>query len=391
MPGPSRGVGAHAGARIRVGLLFGGRSPEHEISITSAASIAREADPTRLEIVPVYIDRDGRWFRLRDLAALASLAGHVVAAREIRSLPARRVLLEAAAGASLVAAESAGAEVGADGAKEPVDLLFPALHGQGGEDGSIQGLARLADLPVVGSGVLGSALGMDKISTKRIASEIGIPVAPYVVFTRHDWARRREEIRRRILSALPLPLFVKPAETGSSVGISKVKTADDLESAVEDAARFGHRILAEMGIDGRELEVAVLGNDEPEASVVGEILPGREFYDYAAKYFDQSSRTVVPADIPGQVSDAIREHAIRIFLALDLAGMARVDFFLDRRDSSIYLNEVNTIPGFTPISMYPMLWQASGISYPDLLTRLVELALERHRQTRVELEPPGVG
>jgi D-alanine-D-alanine ligase len=299
-------------------------------------------------------------------------------------MPRREVLLSAAA-TTLVPVARAGGDPGS----EPIDVLFPALHGQGGEDGSIQGLARLADLPCVGAGILGSALGMDKVSAKRLAATHGLPVVPFVEFTRADWDRAADEIRDEVVEKLTFPVFVKPSGAGSSVGITKVTDRAGLSDAVREAARYDYRMLVEQGIVARELEVAVLGNDEPQASVVGEIVPGREFYDYRDKYLQEGSRAIIPAEIPRQLEDAVRGMAIRAFRALDIAGMARVDFLLDRGNGDIYFNEVNTIPGFTPISMYPMLWQASGVSYRDLITRLVDLAIERHGATRVETRAPG--
>jgi D-alanine-D-alanine ligase len=391
--------------KIRLGLLFGGRSPEHEISITTAASIAKEADPERIEIVPVYISREGRWLQLAGSKPLAELAGRLVDERQIGPIQRREVLLSGAAGGGLVAIRGsedgagAGVTIGRDAltaanAQEPnpapIDVLFPALHGQGGEDGSVQGLARLAGIPCVGAGILGSALGMDKVSMKRIASSIGIPIPQYVAFTREDWQRNPSWIRAEIEEHLNLPVFVKPSGAGSSVGITKVHDLAKLDAAVRDAARYDYRILVEEGIDARELEVALLGNADPQASVVGEIVPGGEFYDYHAKYIDDTSQAVIPAEIPKETAETVRVMAARIFRALDLAGMARADFLLDRRTGIVYFNEVNTIPGFTPISMYPMLWEASGIGYRDLITRLVELAIEQHRSTQVETIAPKV-
>lgn len=385
-----------ANRRIRVGLLFGGRSPEHEVSITTAASIAREADPGRIEIVPIWITREGRWVQLRGAADLAALSGHLAAEKEVRRLGEREVLLSGAATAALVpvaaAADSATSpsRTSEGFSPAPIDVLFPAIHGHGGEDGSVQGLARLANVPCVGAGILGSALGMDKISMKRIARTEGIPTPAFVAFTRVEWEERGDGIRADIERTLDFPLFVKPSQAGSSVGITKVAAMAGLAAAVAEAARFDYRILVEQGIDARELEVALLGNDDPKASVVGEIIPSREFYDYRDKYIEEGSRVAIPADIPHETAEEARSLAVRAFLALDLAGMARADFLLDRRNGKLYFNEVNTIPGFTPISMYPSLWEASGISYRELITRLVDLAIERHRATRVETTLPGV-
>jgi D-alanine-D-alanine ligase len=371
--------------KIRVGLLFGGRSPEHEISITTAASIAKEADAERLEIVPIWLTREGRWLELRDPAALAALAGRLLGEGELGPMPRREVLLSAASTALVPTGRSCE-----DTASAPIDVLFPALHGQGGEDGSIQGLARLADIPCVGAGILGSALGMDKISMKRVAATHQLPVVDFMEFTRSEWEDDAAGIIEEIESELKFPVFVKPSGAGSSVGITKVREAGELPAAVSCAAIYDYRILVEQGIDARELEVAALGNENPQASVVGEIIPGREFYDYRDKYLQEGSQAVIPADIPPELSEAVRGMAIRAFRALDISGMARVDFLLDRGNGDLYFNEVNTIPGFTPISMYPMLWQASGVGYRDLITRLIELAIERHGQTRVETRAPQV-
>jgi len=371
-----------AATRYRIGLLFGGRSPEHEISITTAASIAKEADPTRIDVVPIYISREGRWLRLAGSGPLALLAGRLATEQDIADLKRQEVILSGADRASLVSVEDRRAD------PERIDALFPALHGQGGEDGSVQGLARLADLPCVGAGILGSALGMDKVSMKRIAASEGIPVPSFVGFTREEWAGKSAAIRDAIWGKLQPPVFVKPSGAGSSVGITKVGRPSDLDDAVREAGRYDYRLIVEQGIDGREMEVGLLGNDEPEASVVGEIIPSREFYDYRDKYYEEASRVVIPADIPREIADRIRGHAIAAFRALDLSGMARADFLLERETGAIYFNEVNTIPGFTPISMYPMLWRASGVTYRDLITRLVELAVGRHRSTRVEAKPP---
>jgi D-alanine-D-alanine ligase len=371
--------------RIRVGLLFGGRSPEHEISITTAASIAAAADPDRLEIVPIYISREGSWMQLRGSEELARLSGHMAGDHEIDRLPRDEVLLRASGSPELVPIAGAGASAA------PIDVLFPALHGQGGEDGSVQGLASLAGLPCVGAGILGSSLGMDKIAMKRIAEAHGVLIPPFVAFTRAQWDRTPEPILEEISSKLTLPAFVKPSGAGSSVGITKLESSERLDTAIREAARYDYRLLVEQGIDARELEVAVLGNEEPEVSVVGEIIPVGEFYDYRGKYIDEGSKPVIPADVPANVAEEVRTVAAKMFRALDIAGMARADFLLSRKDGRVYFNEVNTIPGFTPISMYPMLWEASGLSYRDLITRLVELAIERHDATRVETRPPYFG
>lgn len=369
--------------RVRVGLLFGGRSPEHEVSITTAASIAAAADPDRLEIIPIYISREGTWLRLRGSEEFARLAGQFVGDQVITRLPRDEVVLRGSDTPGLVPIAGAG-DMAA-----PIDVLFPALHGHGGEDGSVQGLASLVDLPCVGAGILGSSLGMDKIATKRIAEAHAVRIPPFVAFTRARWNAKPDPIREEVTSKLTMPIFVKPSGAGSSVGITKLDSLDRLDPAIADAARYDYRLLVEQGIDARELEVAVLGNDEPETSVVGEIVPIGEFYDYRGKYVDEGSKLIIPAEIPQQISEEIRTLAVKMFLALDLSGMARADFLLSRAGGELYFNEVNTIPGFTPISMYPRLWEASGVGYRDLISRLVELAIERHAATRVEVQPPN--
>ncbi|MDM7914010.1 MAG: D-alanine--D-alanine ligase family protein [Candidatus Eisenbacteria bacterium] len=380
--------------KYRVALAFGGRSPEHEVSITTAASIAKEADPERIEIVPIYISREGRWLELESAERLARLAGHLVREGELEGLVRREVLLRGSSEENALVPVGGGAQRSSGLPAQPIDVLFPALHGQGGEDGTIQGLARLAGVPCVGAGVLGSALGMDKVSMKRIVREAGVRVPQFVAFTRSEWAADRRAICERIVKVLPFPVFVKPSGAGSSVGITKVAAADvaALERAVEDAIPYDYRILVEQGIaDARELEVALLGNDEARVSVVGEIVPGAEFYDYEAKYIDEGSQVVIPAQVPAETAEEARRTAAQVWGLLDLSGMARADFLLEGTTGLLYFNEVNTIPGFTPISMYPMLWKASGVEYRDLITILVQLAVERQESTRTWTSRPAPG
>ena len=354
--------------KIRVGLLYGGRSGEHEVSLRSARSILAAIDRRRFDIVPIGIARSGHW-----------LSGD-----------AARALL---ADSTTPAAPSAALELQATAAQLPepistrsIDVVFPVLHGTFGEDGTIQGLLELADMPYVGSGVLGSAAGMDKDVMKRLFAQAGLPIVPHVTLLRADWEAHPRKSIAAIERALRYPLFVKPANLGSSVGISKVHDRRELAPALTLAARFDRKLVIEQGAASgskraRELEVAVLGNDALTASVVGEIIPGKEFYDYEAKYLSDTSVPIIPAKITAAESKKIRAMAIEAFRACDLAGMARVDFLMEpdgRR--RIYLNEVNTLPGFTSISMYPKLWQASGLAYSDLITRLIELAMERHAE-----------
>jgi D-alanine-D-alanine ligase len=359
------------------------------VSLLSAASVMAALDPTRFEVVPIGISKDGRW-----LAGPAALE-HLRSQTELPQSGAMRALAtmqpSGSAQASLVALlpdpnrRGLAHFNGPNGAlsvetMRDLDVVFPVLHGPYGEDGAIQGLLELAGLPYVGAGVLGSALGMDKIAMKDVLRAHGIPVVDYVAISRHQLERDPACVARLAVERLGLPLFIKPANLGSSVGISKVHRRDQLPAALELAASFDRRILAEAAAgDMREIECSVLGNDEPVASLPGEVIPSREFYDYEAKYVDEGSQLIVPADLPPATVAAVRQMAVQAFLALDCAGMARVDFFVGRGDGRVILNELNTIPGFTSISMYPKMWQASGVSYVELLSRLIDLAVERHR------------
>lgn len=359
--------------RERVGLLFGGGSVEHEVSVVSARGVAAAIDPERFETVPLGICRNGRWL------------GPAESARVLRSGVAR-VEAGEGAGARVVIDPGFGGllQLTPEGEAQPVpiDVVFSVVHGWGGEDGRIQGLLELAGIPCVGAGVLGSAVGMDKQVAKALFVEQGLPVGPWRSMRRGDWLRDRPGEEARLVAALGLPLFVKPANGGSSVGISKVKTAAELPAAMELAFSLDRKIVIEKGLEAREVECAVLGNDDPRSSIPGEIVPSGEFYDYAAKYEDGTSKLLIPAPLASGVADEIRALAIRAFLALELSGLARVDFFVEKPTGRVFLNEVNTLPGFTPISMYPKLWEATGLSYRELLTRLIELARERGVQER---------
>lgn len=374
--------------RLRIGVLYGGRSGEHEVSLASAAAVFANLDRAQYEPVPIRIEKDGRW-TLADKPPLASSAAEVIeharseAARSIRG--GREVHLVPCPGDETMIAIDRGAEtsVGPRAAVTglSLDVLFPVLHGPYGEDGTVQGLLELAGVPYVGAGVLASAAGMDKGIAKVLFAARGLLVGPYDVVLRNEWMRDPAAVSHRLLTRLGLPLFVKPANLGSSVGISKVKEASALGAAMDTAAEFDRRIVVEAAIpDAREIECAVLGNDAPEASVPGEIIPSREFYDYEAKYLDAKSQSVIPAELEPAVAETIRRQSIEAFLAIDCAGMARVDFLVGRADGRIYINEVNTIPGFTTISMYSKMWDATGLSYPALLDRLIKLALERHAE-----------
>ena len=356
----------------RIGILFGGRSGEHEVSLLSAASILKAIDRKKYEVFPIGITKQGQWLTSGEAQSL--LIGET-------SHPEP---LQLSAGADLV--HQSG------NLTETLDVVFPVLHGTFGEDGTIQGLFELADLAYVGSGVLGSAAGMDKDVMKKLFAAAGLPQTPYLALTRAEWKSDPKRSTRRIEKALEYPLFVKPANLGSSVGISKVHTRAELPTAMNLAAGFDRKLVIEQGVGGpgvkpRELEVAVLGNDAPEASVVGEIVPNKEFYDYESKYADSPedpSVPIIPARLTAAESKQIRAMAIAAFRACDCSGLARVDFLMEParkgKKSSVYLNEINTMPGFTSISMYPKLWGASGLPYKRLIDRLIQLAVERHQE-----------
>ena len=363
--------------KLRVGVLFGGRSGEHEISLRSARSILKAIDRKKYEVVELGISKEGRWLRS---GAAQALLGDAVVMEDAGE-----------AGLSIV---TAAAEPGAG---TGLDVVFPVLHGTFGEDGTVQGLFELADVAYVGSGVLGSAAAMDKDAMKRMFVAAGLPLTPHVTLLRSEWKADAKKCVRAIEKALAYPVFVKPANLGSSVGISKVKARAELAAAMDLAAGFDRKIVIEQGVGGpgvkpRELEVAVLGNDAPEASVVGEIVPAKEFYDYEAKYElsgPDESVSIIPAKLTVAEAKKIRAMAVAAFKACDCAGLARVDFLMapavkDKRGkvkpAEIVLNEVNTMPGFTSISMYPKLWEASGLAYPRLIDRLIELGVERHRE-----------
>jgi D-alanine-D-alanine ligase len=350
----------------RVALVFGGRSAEHEVSVASAGSVLRELDPERYEVINIGIDKDGRWHRLQALPAA--------------SAPDALPSVDGAGGPSVALSRQPGdsALVDDDGGREEIDVVFPLLHGPFGEDGTIQGMLELAGMPYVGAGVLGSAAGMDKAVQKVLFQAAGLAVAPFQVVHEIEWDRDRDRVRARA-RALGYPVFAKPAALGSSVGITKVKTSDELDAALEAAFAYGRKALLERSMEGgREIEVAVLGNDDPVASVAGEIVPSHEFYSYEAKYVDEhGAALLIPADIDGRTLGTVQAMAVRAFRAIDCAGMARVDFFL-MPDGEAIVNEINTIPGFTKISMYPRLWEASGMTYAELVDRLLDLALERY-------------
>ena len=370
-------------SRRRVAVLFGGRSAEHEISCISARSVIDALDPDRTEVVPIGITREGRWHLLPGPLPLPAESGRMP---EVTDAAGTRVELAGDGGTREL--------LSVDGRREPIDVVFPVLHGPLGEDGAVQGLLELAGVPYVGAGVLASAVGMDKDVQKALFVRTGLPVVPAEAVREQEWREDEEGVAARA-GALGYPLFSKPSSLGSSVGVRRLDGPDDLAGGLEEAFRYGRKALLERAVpSAREIECAVLGNDDPVASVVGEIEPlGHGFYDYEAKYLDEEgARLRVPADLDAEATARIQRLAVRAFRAIDCAGMARVDFFLEGETGALWLNEINTIPGFTPISMYPRLWEASGLAYPDLIERLLDLAVERHdAESARALRPEEVG
>jgi len=353
--------------RIRIGIIFGGRSVEHEVSLVSAASVINALDKEKYEVVPIGIASTGQWLSSNDTLRLLKEKQSIEHEQEQLLIPDPRKQ-------SLVAINSDS------GVGKTLDVIFPLVHGKFGEDGALQGLFELADLPYVGPGVLGSAVGMDKVIQKELLVRAGIPTAPSMWFTFEEYEARHKKIITEIERKLKYPLFVKPSNSGSSIGISKAHNRKELLVSIDTAAQFDRKILVEQGINNaREIECGVLGNDQPVASVPGEIVPSNEFYDYDAKYVDEKSEAIIPAKLPSAVVKKIQHYALRAFRVLDCAGMARVDFLVTQKSNRVFLNEINTIPGFTSISMYPKLWQASGLSFSALLDKLIQLAMERHK------------
>ena len=356
--------------KIRIGLLYGGRSCEHEVSVTSARCVYDALDQNKYEISLLGISKTGEW-------VLASEDLPVLEGGVVNPTGQTEVSLDYVSSGQIVARH----DTGNIPQMAQLDVIFPILHGPYGEDGTVQGLMELAGIAYVGSGVTGSAVGMDKAVAKAVFAAENIPQAKYLVFRKHQWESSRQSVVDKIEENLVYPMFLKPANLGSSVGISKARNQAELEQAFDLAAEFDIKIIVEESMENcHEIEVSVLGNDQPKASAVGEIIPGGEFYDYADKYINNLSEAVIPADLPDDVTKGIQDYAVQAFLAIDGAGLARVDFFVDRDNHDIYINEINTIPGFTPISMYPKLWEASGLSYSQLLDELIQLALERRGQ-----------
>jgi D-alanine-D-alanine ligase len=388
--------------KLRVGILFGGRSGEHEVSLLSAASVLNAIDKEKYEVVPIGITKDGRWLTAEHAEGL--LQGKlVIEPRNLRAGDPETTSSAAvlARGESVVVppepvhrhsglvpfqTDAALTRRASDRAIN-VDVIFPVLHGTFGEDGTIQGLLELADIAYVGAGVLGSAAGMDKDIMKSLFIAAGIPIVKHVTILRGAWEKDAKKVQKLVESKLIYPVFVKPANLGSSVGISKAHNRKELGPAIEEAAKFDRKIVIEQGVGGkkekaREIECSVLGNDEPVASVPGEIVPGKEFYDYTAKYVDEGSQLIIPAKLTKAETKKVQELAVAAFQAVDCSGLARVDFLMDPKTGKIFLNEINTMPGFTAISMYPKLWAASGLEYADLIDRLIQLGIERHEDKK---------
>ena len=385
--------------KLRVGVLFGGRSGEHEVSLLSAASVLKAIDKKKYKVVPIGITKEGQWVTAAHAQRL--LKGHAASERRSSRLRAGDPATTSAAAvlakgegvvvppmpgenrSALVPFQTGAGELHPAHNPVKVDIIFPVLHGTFGEDGTIQGLLELADIAYVGAGVLGSAAGMDKDVMKRLFRDAGIPIVKHVTVLRSAWRMDPRKAREQIESALKYPVFVKPANLGSSVGISKVHNAAELAAGMDEAARYDRKIIVEQGVGGkkhkaREIECSVLGNDDPVASLPGEIVPIKEFYDYSAKYLVEGSESIIPAELPQSKQNEVQRLAVAAFRAVDCAGLARVDFLMDPRNGRMFVNEINTMPGFTSISMYPKMWAASGISYPELMDRLIQLGLERH-------------
>ncbi|MHA6482667.1 D-alanine--D-alanine ligase [Paenibacillus sp. strain BS8-2] len=380
------------GSKVRVGLVYGGKSGEHEVSLQTAFAVMREFDYGQFEIKPFYITKQGEWksgpvllappesaewlrFASADSGSADSLAPlfdtlDAAYSKGIRVDEQPKALISGKS--ELATDQSAGRP------ESQIDVMFPLLHGTFGEDGTIQGLFEMANIPYVGAGVLASAVGMDKITMKKVFAQEGLPQCVFRYFNRTQWEKDASYFIMECEVSLGYPCFVKPANLGSSVGVSKARNREELVAAVNYALRFDRKVIVEEFVDAREIEVSVLGNDEPKASVPGEIAPSNEFYDYKAKYIDGKSTMVIPASLPDGIADQVRELAVRAFLAIDGSGLSRVDFFLRKEDNKLFINEVNTLPGFTPFSMYPLMWRESGLPYKELLATLIDLAVERH-------------
>lgn len=353
--------------KTRLGVLYGGKSPEHKVSLQTAMAVMNAIDKTKFDVIPIYITTEGQWVKGE------TLIGEINDVKQLQMKPEAKAILP-------VALNQAPAAKGTNQrAEEAIDVIFPLLHGPNGEDGTVQGLLELLNIPYVGNGVLASAVGMDKVIMKNLFAQAGLRQAKYVSFLKKEWQGNEEATYDKVEKELGYPCFVKPANAGSSVGITKCKKREDLQQAFMDAFQYDRKIIVEEAIVGREVEIGVIGNDHPICSVVGQIVPKKEFYDYQAKYEDGNTELIIPADITEEQYKTIQQMAITAFKALDLSGLVRADFFLTK-DGDVYINEVNTMPGFTPFSMFPLLWKHSGVPYPELIEKLVQLAIERHEE-----------
>jgi D-alanine-D-alanine ligase len=353
--------------KIKLGLLYGGKSAEHKVSLQTALAVINALDHSKFDIHPIYITEQGEWVRGKQIS------GTVDNIKMLELKKEDQVMSPVALNTDLFPATRTVKE------EEKIDVVFPLLHGPNGEDGTVQGLLEIMNIPYVGNGVLASAAGMDKVIMKNLFAQAGLPQAKYVHFIRSEWEKAPEAVYEKVEAELGYPCFVKPANLGSSVGISKCKHRGELEKAFEEAFEYDRKIIIEEAIVGREIEVGILGNDDPIVSVAGEIVPKKEFYDYKAKYEDGNTALIIPAEITEEEYQTIKEMALKAFKAIDGAGLVRADFFLTN-EGKAYINEVNTMPGFTPYSMFPLLWKHSGISYPELIEKLVQLAMERYEE-----------
>ncbi|BDG34317.1 D-alanine--D-alanine ligase [Saccharococcus caldoxylosilyticus] len=363
--------------KTRVGILYGGKSPEHNVSLSTAMAVMNAMDKNKFDVIPIYITTEGQWIKGE------RLTGTITEVKQLQFQSDAKAMIPVALNQVPVLADDKNQHPSEmDDNKESetaIDVIFPLLHGPNGEDGTVQGLLEILNIPYVGNGVLASAVGMDKVVMKNLFAQAGLRQAKYVAFTKRDWSKDEEAAYDQVERKLGYPCFVKPANAGSSVGITKCKQRADLKTAFIEAFKYDRKIIVEEAIVGREIEIGVIGNDEPICSVVGEIIPKKEFYDYQAKYEDGNTELIIPAQVTEEQYETIKQMAITAFKALDLSGLVRADFFL-AEDGTVYINEINTMPGFTPYSMFPLLWKHSGVSYPELIERLIQLAIERHEE-----------
>jgi D-alanine-D-alanine ligase len=363
--------------KTRVGILYGGKSPEHNVSLSTAMAVMNAIDKNKFDVIPIYINVEGQWIKGE------RLTGTITDVKQLQFHSDAKAMIPVALNQVPALADDKNqfpsvTDVNKE-SEAAIDVIFPLLHGPNGEDGTVQGLLEILNIPYVGNGVLASAVGMDKVMMKNLFAQAGLLQAKYVSFTKRDWSKDEEAAYDQVEQKLGYPCFVKPANAGSSVGITKCKQRADLKAAFIEAFKYDRKIIVEEAIVGREIEIGVIGNDEPICSVVGEIIPKKEFYDYQAKYEDGDTELIIPAQVTEEQYETIKQMAITAFKALDLSGLVRADFFLTE-DGTVYINEINTMPGFTPYSMFPLLWKHSGVSYPELIERLIRLAIERHEE-----------